>query len=115
MTLTTNGKNWLAINAGINKCFVHEGIAFKDSFGISRTGGTSDIVSAFFTSHMSNTDNIPIIANTNYIQFKTINDNNDLTLLDVSWVYRNDGFANAAYCITSITSCGIPTSEFIVT
>ena len=43
MTLTDNGKDWLARNAGVNNCFASSGVSYKDLEGNSHTGSTTDV------------------------------------------------------------------------
>ena len=73
MTLTTNGKSWLANNAGSAGCFASGGVSFKDGDGVSHTGGTADVLAAFVVAEQT-TPNSKIIANTSASEFKAIND-----------------------------------------
>ena len=100
VTLTTEAKNWLAINAGVSNCFAPTGVVYKDADGISHTGATGDIVNAFLVAHMVGLDSAEIIASTNYTVFKTINGGNDIGFDDVNFAYNNDGAVSGtpAYC-----------------
>jgi len=102
MTLNTQIKDWFATNAGINDCFVGNGKTYTDADGVTHTGRTGDIVNAFYTAHQVGKDSAIIIANTNYIQLKVINNNIDIDLSDISWTYANDGGigSSATYCKT---------------
>ncbi len=99
-TLTTAAKDWLAINAGIGNCFSATGITFTDSSGVSHTGGTGDVVNAFFVAHLVGQDSGIIIANTNYTSFKAINGEIDIVMDDVGFAYNNDGTPSgeSKYC-----------------
>jgi hypothetical protein len=115
MTLTDHGKQWLAYNAGnTDHCYVTMGLTYKDGDGMIHTNGsTQDVVNAFFVAspNFANTPDAIIIANTNYTQFKAINDNTDLNLNDGAWVYANDGHTGTtAFCYT----CGIPVCSFVL-
>lgn len=81
--LTTNAKNWLANNAGINGCLIHSGVNYLNPDGQSRIGGSGDVVNAFYVAHLVGRDDAVIIANTNYAQLKVINGLEDLTMGDV--------------------------------
>jgi len=102
MTLNTQIKDWFATNAGNGTCFAGSGKSYIDADGISHTGRTGDIVNAFYTAHQVGRDSAIIIANTNYTQLKVINNNADIELSDISWVYNNDGGigSSTTYCKT---------------
>lgn len=109
MTLTINGKNWFAMNAGSGTptyCYVTSGLTYYDADGVIHTGGTVEVVASFVGAHLVNKDTAIIIANTNYTQLKVINDNTDLTIDDVTWVNNN-----STYCYV----CGIPICSFTLT
>ena len=89
--LTISLKNWLGANAGIGSCFAAAGINYTDPDGIARTGSTGDVLNAFVVAHMVGKDAVIIIAGTNYTQLKVINEGNDATIDDVTFVYGNDG------------------------
>ena len=101
MTLNTAIKNWLAQNAGASNCFASSGIVYRDPDNISRTGGTGDVLNAFFVAHLIGKDTAVIIASTNYTSLKSINGGLDIALDDVTWAYNNDGSPSgeARYCI----------------
>lgn len=103
VTLTTEAKNWLATNAGIDNCFSHTGVSYTDAQGVSHTSSTGEVVNAFFTAHLVGADTANIIANTNYTQLKVINGGTDLGLDDVNFAYHNDGTTSgiSAYCYFS--------------
>ncbi len=101
MTLTTAGKDWLAINAGVNNCFSPTGVSFVDADGVPFTAGTKDVVIVFIGAHMVGKNDAIIIANTSYNGFKAINGNNDLVYPDATLVYNSDGHVGATlplYC-----------------
>jgi hypothetical protein len=104
MTLTTNGKNWLAQHAGIGNCFAGDGITYTDPDGTKTNKRTGDVVNTLEFLHEVANDTFVVIAGTNYAQFKVINDNQDLDLVnDVNWAYANDGGSGSTgtYCYTA--------------
>lgn len=108
--LTTTAKDWLAENAGINSCFASSGISYRDPDGISRTGGTGDVLNAFVVAHMVGKDYAVIISNTHYSSLKSKNSNQDMSIDDVSWVYNNDGTgAEQKYCVSGVVPTPTPT------
>lgn len=102
MTLNVNTKNWLAQNAGINGCYTASGLYYQDPDNVTRSGGTGDVLNAFFVAHLINRDTISIIANTSYNNLKSTNGNADISMDDISWVYNNDGVPGneTGYCMT---------------
>lgn len=110
MLLTTT-KDWLANNAGAAGCFTSGGITYTDPDGISRTGGTGDVLNAFYVAHLIGKDSQVIIAGTTYTSLKTINGGNDLALDDVTWAYSNDGTpaGELQYCAAAQTPTPTPT------
>lgn len=104
MTLTTNGKNYIAQKFGLSNCFVSTGLSWIatsaiDGTQINESGGTASIIGRLVTT--------PVYANViinsvtyTYAQLKTANDNTDLTLADAQWVAANDGTptGEAQYC-----------------
>ena len=97
--LSTAVKDWLAVNAGSGSCFSQSGINYKDPDGISRIGGTGDILNAFVVSNMIGRGFVKIIANKSYTELKQMNGNQDIGIDDVSWAYATDGSGTAAkYC-----------------
>jgi hypothetical protein len=99
MTLTTAGKNWLAINAGVNGCLAPSGVSFTDGDGVPFTMGTKDVVIAFIGANLGNKKDAIIIANTSYNGFVAINGGQNLTYPDATWVYNNDGHGGTPlYC-----------------
>jgi len=98
MTLSTNGKNWLAQNAGSGNCFTTGGVSYTDADGIARVGSTGDVVNAFYTAHSVNKDTATIIAATSYNGFRAIN-GGDLVMGDVGDAYGMESGATQ-YCYT---------------
>ena len=90
MVLTTAGKNWLASNAGVNDCFSPTGVTFFDADGVQWIAGTKDVVTSFVGAHMANKNDVKIVANTSYNEFKLIN-GGDIGFADVTFVYNSDG------------------------
>jgi len=100
MTLSTATKNLLASIAGVNQCFANSGISYLDPDGVSRNGGTADIINAFVVSNLVGKPNVPIKGGYTYTSLKTYNGAVDITIEDVSWAY------NTTYCIS-----GTPTPQ----
>ena len=97
MTLTTNGKDWLARNAGRNNCFTTSGVSYRDADGISRTGSTGDVVNALYTAYSVGKGSATIVAGTSYDGFRSIN-GADLTMGDVGDAYDMES-GSAQYCV----------------
>jgi len=109
MTLTENGKKYIAITFGnVSKCYVASGINWSytgtDSQTYNESGGTAQIVSRLIMTSLvqSVTYNGQ---NYTYTALKTANDNTDMTLGDVQWIAQNDGApaGEAQYCSTVST------------
>ena len=116
MTLSTKGLNWLAQNAGLNNCFTTSGVTYKDADGDSHTGGTGDVVNAFYTAASThnatnNNRNHVIIANTTYNQFIDSSINGaELVMSDAdeAWDREESGEAGGIYpqyCYTATQTC----------
>ena len=104
-------KEWLARNAGIGSCFSPTGISYKDPDGISRTGGTGDVVTAFVVANMIGKSGVYIISSMSYSLLKTMNNGQDITIDDASWTYSNDGTGTEPkFCIgAAVTPTPTPT------
>ncbi len=101
VTLTTEAKNWLAMNAGVGNCFSPTGVSYTDADNIPHTGSTGDVVNAFMVAHLVGNDIAIIIAGMDYTHFKTINGGVDIGFDDVNFAYTNDGSGSLpAYCVT---------------
>ncbi len=99
VTLTTNSKNWLAINAGVGNCFSPVGVAYTDPDGIPRIESTNRVVNAFYVAHQVGKDTAKIVADTDYIGFVAINNNVDIDMDDIAWAANNDGHGGLPqYC-----------------
>lgn len=97
--LSTTLKDWLAVNAGSGSCFTQYYINYRDPDGVWRTGGTGDVLNAFVVSNMIGKSYVNIIANKSYSSLKVLNNNQDIGIDDVAWVYANDGSGTApVYC-----------------
>jgi len=97
--LSATVKNWLAANAGSGSCFSQSGISYKDPDGVTRVGGTGDVLNAFVVANMIGKSYVTIIAGKTYASLKVMNGNQDIGISDVTWVYENDGSGTAAkYC-----------------
>ncbi len=110
MSLSTAGKNWLAINAGVNNCFSPTGVSFVDADGTPFTMGTKDVVITFIGAHMVGKNDAIIIANTSYNGFKAIN-GSDLGYADATWVSNNDGHSGPLYCYPISTELTVSTND----
>ena len=112
MTLTTNGKNYIAQKFGLSNCFVSTGISWtaisNEGEQVNETGGTSNIIGRLATTLIYASVVINSVTYT-YAQLKTANDNNDLTLADAQWVAANDGTptGEAQYCYVAPTTGSI--------
>lgn len=101
--INTATKDWLAKNAGVNKCFSPFGITYKDPDGIQRTGSTGDVLNAFIVAALVGKSTAVIIANTSYNQLKAINGFQDIIIDDAAWVYANDGTGTEQrYCTDAV-------------
>jgi len=108
MTLTENGKNYIATTFGFgtNKCYVGSGLSWSylgtDNQSYNETGGTAQIVSRLIVTSLvqSITYNGQ---NYTYAALKAANDNTDLTVSDAQWIAQNDGDIEGEpqYCSTS--------------
>jgi len=108
MTLTTNGKNYIAQKFGLSNCYTATGLSWtavaNDGNQVNETGGTASIVGRLVTTSIYASVIINSVTYT-YAQLKTANDNTDLTLTDAQWVAANDGTptSEAQYCYTVTT------------
>jgi hypothetical protein len=107
MTLTTNGLNWLAQNAGSGNCFTSSGVRYRDADGVSQTGGTKDVVNAFVVANMVDKKTVDIISGTNYNEFRSINNNTDVSIGDVGEAADREaaGGSYPRYCVGTTTTC----------
>jgi len=110
--LSTTVKDWLAANAGSGYCFRQSLVTYKDPDGITRTGGTGDVLNAFVVANMIGKSYVTIIAGKTYASLKALNGNQDIGIGDVTWVYENDGSGTAAkYCTGDTTPPTPPPDE----
>lgn len=106
MTLTTNGKNWIANTFGSGGCYVASGLSWVyrgiDGVDYSETGATSQIVSRLVSSLVQYVTFGGV--NYTYSNLKTNNDNTDADLNDALWIAQNDGSPSgeAQYCAGGI-------------
>ena len=107
MTLRINGLDWLAQNAGSGDCFASSGVSYQDADGVSHSGGTKDVVTAFVVADLVDKQTATIIAGTNYNEFKSINDGYDLSMSDVSEAADREasGGSYPQYCVSTTTAC----------
>ena len=110
MVLTEEGKKWLATYAGEAGCFQPEGIDYTDADGVAHTGSTGDVANALYVAHLVGKDDAVIVRGRTYNDFKAANGGNDLTLDDVDWVYKHDGFppGEPQYCMAAPTPTPTP-------
>ncbi len=108
MTLTTNGKNYIAQKFGLSNCYTATGLSWtavaNDGNQVNETGGTASIIGRLVTTSIYASVIINSVTYT-YAQLKTANDNTDLTLADAQWIAANDGTptGEAQYCYTVTT------------
>ncbi len=114
MTLTANGKNYIAQNFGISNCCVATGLSWTavatDGSTVNESGGTASIVARLVTTSVYQRIDLtaPRTGSYTYAALKQANDNTDVTLTDAQWVAANDGTPSgeSKYCYT--TGCSIP-------
>ncbi len=118
MTLTVNGKNYIAdkfglLSGGI-KCYTATGLSWSvlDVFGatINESGGTAQIVSRIISSVVQS---VTINGQTHTIDtLRTQNDNTSVSFADVQWIAANDAspVGEALYCFV----CQPPTCNFSI-
>jgi len=119
MTLTTNGKNYIAQKFGLSNCYTATGLSWtavaNDGNQVNETGGTASIVGRLVTTSIYASVIINSVTYT-YAQLRTANDNTDLTLSDAQWVAANDGTptGEAQYCYTCIPNwtCELPLNGY---
>jgi len=114
MTLTENGKNYIATTFGINKCYAAYGLSWSylgtDNQSYNETGGTAQIVSRLILTSL-----VQAVTyngqNYTYAALKAANNNTDLILSDAQWIAQNDGTPSgeAQYCSTEI--CNTPSCK----
>jgi len=73
MTLTDNGKDWLARNAGVNNCFASSGVSYKDLEGNSHTGSTTDVAAMLVVAMLVGDTTTEIVNGKSYDDFKSAN------------------------------------------
>ncbi len=111
MTLTANGKNYIAQNFGISNCCVATGLSWtavaNDGSTVNESGGTASIVARLVTTSVYQRIDLtaPRTGSYTYAALKQANDNTDVTLTDAQWVAANDGSPSgeAQYCYTVTT------------
>lgn len=106
MTLSTNGKNYIAQHFGTANCFVSSGISYTDPAGTAATGSTSDVVA---TLKLDDGGLSRGPGNEVYDDIVTAN-GGAVTNTDIVWISSNDGSPadEARYCIDA-TSTPTPT------
>lgn len=118
MTLTTNGKNYIAQKFGISNCFVATGLSWSylgvDGVTYNDSGGTAQIVSNLVMSSIVQSVTINSVTYT-YSTLKTNNDNTDISLTDALWIAQNDGTptGEVQYCAT--VACNTPAITISIT
>ena len=88
MTLTINGKNYIAQHFGISNCFVASGVSYTDPAGITTTGSTMDVVTTLKLDDggLSKGPNNEV-----YSDIVAGNDGGPITNTDIAWIGSNDG------------------------
>uniref|UniRef100_A0A6M3M570 Uncharacterized protein n=1 Tax=viral metagenome TaxID=1070528 RepID=A0A6M3M570_9ZZZZ len=105
MTITVNGKNWIAQKLGIDNCFVSSGISWTyyaiDGNTLDETGGTAQLVARLA---LSTTDKIVLTSSPygtyRYNDLKSGNGGQDVTLTDSIGIRSEDGdpSSESQYC-----------------
>jgi len=115
MTLTTNGKNYIANKFGSNGCFASSGLSWTylgtDNVTYAETGATAQLVSRLVMTSIVVSVKINSVTYT-YAQLKSNNDNTDVSLTDTQWISQNDGFPSTEprYCVAGQTPTPTPTA-----
>jgi len=113
MTLTINGKDYIAQHFGVSNCFASNGINYTDPEGVSTIGSTLDVVS---TLKMNIGGNARGPSGEVYID---IPDWGMIDDEDIIWIGSNDGFpaGEPKYCVSVTPPPPVPglvdTYEFI--
>lgn len=99
MTLTQNGKNYIAQNFGVDDCFVASGLTWTavalDGSTANESGGTKNIVGRLATTNMYKEIRLktPRTGTFTYDMVKSANNNTDFSLMvDAAWIGDNDGY-----------------------
>ena len=108
MTLTDNGKDWLARNAGVNNCFASSGVSYKDLEGNSHTGSTTDVAAMLVVAMLVGETTKEIVNGKSYDDFKSANGGYDIDIEDVGTVYDLQE-APTPYCAAVVTPTPTPT------
>lgn len=114
MTLTTNGKNYIANRFGFNNCFAASGISwtgvYTDNTSFSETGATAQVIGRLIMTALVKQVTVYGITYL-YSDLKTANDNTDVTLDDTKWIGSNDGDPSTEpkFCYTPSTTTPTPT------
>jgi len=116
MTLTDNGKDWLARNAGVNNCFASSGVSYKDLEGNSHTGSTTDVAAMLVVAALLGYPYTTkeIVNGKTYDDFKSANGDYDLEIDDVGTVYEEQE-KTPPYCAAVATPTPTPTPTPTVT
>lgn len=118
MTLTTNGKNYIAQELGIGNCFSSSGLSWTsvatDGSTVNESGGTASIIGRLVTTSVYSRIDLtsPRVKSYTYNDLKIKNDNFDVTLADAQVIASNDGspVGEAQYCSSgTITPTPSPT------
>lgn len=89
MTLSTNGKNWIANNLGSGGCFADSGISYTDPNGGSQRGGTVDVVASMVMSSKTRGPGGETRSQMNSANGSEVDDD------DVVWIGNN------SYCVST--------------
>jgi len=103
-TMNEACKDWLANYVGIAGCYTTSGIVYTDHNGTEFTGGTGDVLNAFYQANIAGQPDAIIARSTSYNHLKTLNGYIDINQSDVNWVYTNDGHIDGVmeYCATQL-------------
>ena len=114
MTLTTDGKNYIAQNFGVGDCFVASGLTWTavalDNSTAEESGGTKNIIGRLATTNMYKAIQLktPRTGTFTYAMVKSANNNTDFNLMvDAAWIGDNDGspIGETQYCYAAATVC----------
>jgi len=110
MALTDGGKDWLAINAGVNNCFASSGVSYKDLEGNTHTGSTTDVAAMLVVAALLGYPYTTkeIVNGKSYDDFRKANGDYDLDIDDVGTVYEEQE-KTPPYCAAVATPTTSPT------
>lgn len=128
MVLTTNGKDYIAKNFGVNDCFVESGLTWVDvgydtvdasgnvvkGERVDSSGGTKNIVGRIITTMVYEKVELtsPRTGTFTNAQLVSANDDQIVTLPDAKTIGQEDGgVGETQYCVDAVTPAPTPTER----